>query len=159
MRAGGCSSVSEDWQLIVRSPEFNSVFFCVCVFCLFVCLFVCFCLHQAYLLRQTFVLCTRRGENDRDIFNEKPSKEEQMAATQVSVKTTHAYINVSLCTYHPCSPLGVPASAAPPHYTPRWATSNSSSSQSSTPVDLSLSSPIHLFLLRKFQVSYWLREL
>ena len=100
MRAGGCSSVSEHWQLIVRSPEFNSVFFFVCVlcvlfFCLFVCLFVCFCLHQAYLLRQTFVLCTRRGENDRDIFNEKPSKEEQMAATQVSVKTTHAYINVS----------------------------------------------------------------
>ena len=38
-----------------------------------------------------FVLCTRRGENDRDIFNEKPSKEEQMAATQVSVKTTHTY--------------------------------------------------------------------
>ena len=38
-----------------------------------------------------FVLCTHRGENDRDIFNEKPSKEEQMAATQVSVKTTHTY--------------------------------------------------------------------
>lgn len=28
------------------------------------------------------VLC--RGENERDVFNEKPSKEEQMAATQVS---------------------------------------------------------------------------
>jgi len=27
---------------------------------------------------------THRGENDRDIFNEKPSKEEQMGATQVS---------------------------------------------------------------------------
>ena len=38
-----------------------------------------------------FVLCTHRGENDRDIFNEKPSKEEQMAATQVSVKITHTY--------------------------------------------------------------------
>ena len=31
------------------------------------------------------VLSFRRGENERDVFNEKPSKEEQLAATQVGV--------------------------------------------------------------------------
>ena len=34
-----------------------------------------------------YAYTTHRGENDRDVFNEKPSKEEQMAATQVSETT------------------------------------------------------------------------
>jgi len=30
--------------------------------------------------------CVSSGDNDRDVFNEKPSKEEQLAATQVVEK-------------------------------------------------------------------------
>ena len=39
----------------------------------------------AVLCHDLLLVCSHlpRGDNDRDVFNEKPSKEEQMAATQV----------------------------------------------------------------------------